>query len=113
MRPELFTKAEGAIAQLVPAIVGGVISMLITMLAFFLKNAFSKSDRYAAVIVENDRALRKEIADLNQAIGILNAAKDRAKEEDERLRQALQQAHEEIRDLREKVIVLEHTAGLE
>jgi septal ring factor EnvC (AmiA/AmiB activator) len=93
---DLIPKAEMSVEQFLPMLIGA----LVAALGFFLSRAFTSSD-----------SSRKDIADINQAIGLLNAAKDRAKEEDDRLRKNLEKMEDDVRELRDRVLMLERDQG--
>lgn len=73
-----------------------VIGALLACVAFFVSRAFTRSD-----------ANRDDIASINQAIGLLNAAKERSKEKDAEQEKLIAELQKEIRELRERVLVME------
>lgn len=84
--------------QFLPIIVGG----LITSIAFFVSRAFARAD-----------SSRDDIASINQAIGLLSAAKDRAQEKDAEHSRAIDGLRREVLELRERCLILEHSGGVD
>jgi hypothetical protein len=74
-----------------------IIGALMASVGFFLSRFFVRAD-----------ASRDDIAKINQAIGLLNAAKERSFEKDTDQQARLDELEEEVQALRERVVVLEH-----
>jgi uncharacterized membrane protein YgaE (UPF0421/DUF939 family) len=88
------TKAD--LSPEILTIVGMAFGFLVSALGFFLTRFFTRT--------ENSR---EDIANINRAIGLLDAARKRSKEEDDSIKARLKEAEREIQKLRERVVVLE------
>jgi hypothetical protein len=94
MLREILSEQDNSIVSLSVLVVLGL-NLVISFVKFFIGNSFRKVESSAAYITL-----------INQDIGLLKAAKDRAKEMDDQHTTALKELTEEVRGLRDKVIYL-------
>lgn len=68
----------------------------VTSIGYFLKAALSKNE-----------SNRDDIAKINKDLGLLEAAKDRAREADDKHHKEISDLHRSILELRERVLIIE------
>lgn len=98
---EIYLHASYEIGDALPFVLG----LAASALGFFLKGAFRKNDLNTDAITNLQV---KSIADINEKIGLLNAAKDRSREKDEEQGRMISELQRSVQDSRERIIVLEH-----
>lgn len=72
------------------------IGALITCIGYFLRAALSRNE-----------SNREDIAAINKDLGLLEAARDRARETDDKHSEEISKLHREILELRERILVIE------